>query len=204
MTKRLKSKYSVCKKIKNTYKNLWGSKSKECFRSLVSKKKHKLSYFSKLLNIKQTLKFFYSNIKELTFKKYIFYSVSSQSKTVDKLVSILESRVDTLLFRSCLVGSFHEARQFINHKFVLVNNMYVVSPNLILKKGDFIQLKFCKRKLLSLNVKNFQEKLYARSFPSYIEINLNFLFIVFLWDVNLKTVYYPIDLFYQNIGRYYK
>ena len=40
MTKRLLSKYSVCKKLRNPYKNLWGLKKKESLRSVINKKKN--------------------------------------------------------------------------------------------------------------------------------------------------------------------
>jgi len=204
MTTIIKSKYGVCKKIKNSYKNLWGLEKKETYRSLIFKRKHKTTSFSKLLNIKQALKFFYSNIKELTFKKYAFFSVNSQSKTIDKLVSILESRVDTALFRSCFVTSFYEAKQLISHKFVLINNKYVISPNIVLSNGDILKLKFCKRKLSVLNTKIFREKLLSRSLPSYIEIDWQNFSFFFLWDINFKTAYFPVELSYQHICRYYK
>lgn len=204
MTKRLTAKYSICKKIKSNYKNLWGFEEKEFFRSLLAKRKQKTTPFSKLLNIKQTLKFFYCNIRELSFKKYILYSVKSQSKTIDKLLSILESRIDTLLFRSCFVTSFHEARQYINHRFVFVNNFSIISPNTILAKGDIVQLKTNKCKIVVFETKNFKKKLLSRSLPNYIEVDMqNFLFI-FLWDISFQTSFFPVDLFYQNVSRYYK
>ena len=127
MTKRLLSKYSVCKKLRNPYKNLWGLKKKESLRSVINKKK-KSTPFSRILDIKQSLKFFYSNVQENLFKSYITSSVKSPSKTLDKLVSIMESRLDSVIFRSCFVTSFHQARQLINHRFVTVNNFYVTNP----------------------------------------------------------------------------
>ncbi len=61
MTKRLNAKYSVCKKLKGTYKNLWGLHKKNSFRSVLNNKKRKrITLFGKLLNIKQSYKFFYT------------------------------------------------------------------------------------------------------------------------------------------------
>ena len=139
MTKRLLSKYSVCKKLRNPYINLWGLKKKESLRSVISRKKKSTS-FSRILDIKQSFKFFYSNVQENLFKSYIRSSMRSPSKTVDKLVSIMESRLDSIIFRSCFVTSFHEARQLINHRFVTVNNSYVTNPKKKIKKGDIVKL----------------------------------------------------------------
>jgi small subunit ribosomal protein S4 len=199
MTKRLSSKYSVCKKLKSSYKNLWGLKKKDFCRSLVSKKKKRSTPFSRLLNIKQSLKFFYSNIGEKFLKRCIKVSIKSPSKTIDKLSSILESRVDTIIFRSCLVNSFQEARQLINHGFVFVNNLCVIKTNKKINKGDIIRVK-----LKSFNQDLFLRNLLSRSIPNYLELDLNNLSIALLWDVNFKNTYYPIKEKYVDISRYYK
>ena len=199
MTKRISSKYSVCKKLKSSYKNLWGLKKKDFCRSLVSKKKKRSTPFSRLLNIKQSLKFFYSNIGEKFLKRCIKVSIKSPSKTIDKLSSILESRVDTIIFRSCLVNSFQEARQLINHGFVFVNNLCVIKTNKKINKGDIIRVK-----LKSFNQDLFLRNLLSRSIPNYLELDLNNLSIALLWDVNFKNTYYPIKEKYVDISRYYK
>jgi small subunit ribosomal protein S4 len=175
MTKRLQSKYSVCKKLKSPYKNLWGVDKKKNCRSITNIKKRRVSSFGKLLDIKQSLKFFYPNIGEHLFKKNIKYSIKSPSKTIDKLVSILESRLDSVLFRSCLVNSFHEARQLINHKYITVNNSLVNNPSRKLKKGDIIKLNLKKFDEL-----NFLKLLSSRSIPNYIELDLNTLTIILM------------------------
>jgi small subunit ribosomal protein S4 len=197
MTKRLLSKYSVCKKLRNPYKNLWGLKKKESLRSVISKKKKSTS-FSRILDIKQSFKFFYSNVQENLFKKYITSSIKSPSKTMDKLVSIMESRLDSIIFRSCFVTSFHEARQLINHRFVTVNNFYVTNSNKKIKKGDVVKLNI---KVPNKDI--FSNVLICRSIPSYLELDFSNFTIVLLWDINFDNVYYPIKTKYSDISRYY-
>ena len=199
MTKRLSSKYSVCKKLKSSYKNLWGLKKKDFCRSLISKKKKRSTPFSRLLNIKQSLKFFYSNIGEKFFKRCIKSSIKSPTKTIDKLSSILESRIDTIIFRSCLVNSFQEARQLINHGFVFVNDLCVIKTNKKIDKGDIIRIRF-----KSFDQDLFLRNVLSRSIPNYLELDLNNLSIALLWDVNFKNTYYPIKEKYVDISRYYK
>ena len=140
MTKRLLSKYSVCKKLKSSYKNLWGLKKKDSCRSTLNKKRKRSTPFGKLLDIKQSFKLFYSNLGENIFKRNIKLSLRSPSKTLDKLTSVIESRLDSIIFRSCFVVSFQEARQLINHRFVTVNNVCITSPNKRINKGDVIKI----------------------------------------------------------------
>ena len=198
MSKRLKSKYSVCKKLNFVYKNIWGFENKKFLRSLLVVKKKKPSFFGKLLNIKQSLKFFYSNISESSFKSYIKFSTKSPAKTIDKLISVLESRLDTSIFRSCFVSSFFEARQLINHKFVFVNGKCATSINKKLYPGDLVQIK--NKKKLNKHLLNI---LLTRSLPSNLEVDFKNKTFVFLWDVDFRNVYYCIDADYSAISRYY-
>ena len=176
-----------------------GNKKKDFCRSLISKKKKRITPFSRLLNIKQSLKFFYCNIGENFFKRSIKSSIKSPSKTIDKLSSILESRVDTVMFRSCLANSFQEARQLINHGFVSVNGLIITAPNRKINKGDVIKIK-----TNSFNKDLFLRNVLSRSIPNYLELDLNNLTVILLWDVNFKNTYYPVKEKYVDISRYYK
>jgi len=200
MTKRLLSKYSVCKKLRNSYNNLWGIESKDSCRSVLNKKRKKrLTSYSRLLNIKQSLRLFYPNIGEKLFKCCIKSSIKSPSKTIDKLSSVLESRIDSIIFRSCFVTSFQEARQLINHRFITVNDNCVTSPGKKIKKGDVIKVN-----LKFLNKEVFLKTLSSRSIPNYLELDINNLTIILLWDVNFKNTYYPIKEEYSDVSRYYR
>jgi small subunit ribosomal protein S4 len=199
MTKRLLSKYSVCKKLKNPYKNLWGLKKKDSCRSVLSKKRKRSTPFGKLLDIKQSFKLFYSNLNESIFKRNIKLSLRSPSKTLDKLTSVIESRLDSVIFRSCFVVSFQQARQLINHSFVSVNGVCITSTNKKINKGDVIKINNC-----CVSKNTFLNILTTRSIPNYLELDLKNFSIVFLWDTNFKNTYYPLRMNYSNITRYYK
>jgi small subunit ribosomal protein S4 len=199
MTKRLSSKYSVCKKLKNPYKNLWGLKKKDSCRSVLSRKRRRSTPFGKLLDIKQSFKLFYPNLGEKSFKHIIKLSLQSRSKTLDKLTSIIESRLDSVIFRSCLVVSFQEARQLINHRCITVNDVCVTSGNKRINKGDIIKINN-----YSISKKVFSDMLNSRSIPNYLELDLKNFTIIFLWDTNFKNTYYPIKMKYSNITRYYR
>lgn len=199
MTKRILSKYSVCKKLKGPYKNLWGLEKKDLCHSVLNRKKKKLTAFGRLLDFKQSFKLFYSNLNERTFKRSIKFYLRSPSKTLDKLTSSTESRLDSVIFRSCFAVSFHEARQLINHRFITVNNICTTSVNKKLNKGDIIRVQNC-----SISKKTFLSALTTRSIPNYLELDLKNFTIIFLWDTNFKNTYYPIKTRYSSITRYYK
>lgn len=163
MTKRLNSKYKICKQKKGLYKNIFGVEKSTKFRSVrilkrnsfsAKQKFNKLSFFNKSLQIKQSLKHFYSNISEKTFQHLLIKSIKSQSKTINKLISLLESRIDSVLYRASFVTSFHMSRQLINHGFVFVNSKQIYSNQISLFQGDFIEIKdkniFLRNKLIDI------------------------------------------------------
>lgn len=199
MSKRIQSKYSVCKRLNLPYKNLWGLYFKDYLRSVSSKKKNRLSTYKNFLDIKQSLKMFYSNIKERSFKYYIKNSVYSPTITLDKLVSLLENRLDTVLFRSCFVVSFQQARQLINHGKITVNEVKILSSSRKVKKGDIIRLS----KTL-IRTCTFYNVLYSRSISNYLELDWFNFSIIFLWDVDYMNSYYPINVNYFDILRFYR
>jgi len=103
------------------------------------------------------------------------------------------------MFRSCLANSFQEARQLINHGFVSVNGLIITAPNRKINKGDVIKIK-----TNSFNKDLFLRNVLSRSIPNYLELDLNNLTVILLWDVNFKNTYYPVKEKYVDISRYYK
>lgn len=149
MTKRLSSKFKVCKNIKGSRKNLWAVVKAKKLRSVrilkpnsisVKQKLNRISSFGKYINTKQSLKNFYCNIPEKAFQLLLKKAEKSKSKTIDKLVSLLESRLDIILYRAGFVNSLHMSRQLINHGFLSVNSKTVCNLNITVKPGDIIEV----------------------------------------------------------------
>jgi len=105
-----------------------------------SKKKNRLTSFGRYLNTKQIIKNFYCNIYEQSFQNYMNKSILSKSKCISKLFSLLESRLDTVLYRACLVNSLYMSRQLINHKLIFLNEKCVMDLGKIVSQGDVISL----------------------------------------------------------------
>ena len=60
-----------------------------------------------------------------------------------------------------------------------------------------IKSKFFNKDLFLRNV-------LSRSIPNSLELDLNNLTVILLWDVNFKNTYYPVKEKYADISRYYK
>lgn len=171
MTKRLNSKYKICNKLKGVYKNIWGVVKSTKFRSIkifkkdslsIKLKLKRLSSFSKSLNSRQSLKGFYCNLSEKSFKKLLKKSIESKSKTINKLISFLESRIDLILFRGCFVNSLYMARQLISHGFIYINKKQVFSSHINLYPGDILEIR--------QNNSFFNNKFKIRHFKKYYNL----------------------------------
>ena len=61
--------------------------------------------------------------------------------TGTNLMTILESRLDNVIFRLGFARTRQEARQIVDHKHVLVNGKQVNIPSYLVKAGDTIEIK---------------------------------------------------------------
>ena len=64
-----------------------------------------------------------------------------QGQTGENLMTILESRLDNVVFRMGLARTRKEARQIVDHKHVLVNGKQVNIPSYLVKAGDVVEIK---------------------------------------------------------------
>lgn len=101
-------------------------------------RRRKLTDYGVHLIEKQRAKFYYG-LMEKQFRRY-FEEASRQRKipTGERLIQLLEKRLDNVLYRCGIGISRQMARQFILHKKVLVNERYVNIPSFNVKAGDKI------------------------------------------------------------------
>ena len=166
---------------------------------------HKRKFLLKLLN-KQSFSLFYGSLKNKSLKKLI--SLSSRKGKIRKeytknhLLNKLESRLDTVLYRSHFVKSFREARYLLKHGHILLNGHKVTNCDYLLQKGDLIYVSpsirnHIKNNLLSSNMWPIP--------PENIVLDYNLLNIIYL-DNNQTNYFYNKFPFYINLDdiiRYY-
>ena len=61
--------------------------------------------------------------------------------TGENLMVMLETRLDSIIFRLGFARTRREARQIVDHKHVLVNGKRVNIPSYLVKAGDVIEIR---------------------------------------------------------------
>ena len=104
----------------------------------------KISEYGLQLREKQKAKFIYG-VLEKPFRNYYKKADKMPGMTGANLMTMLESRLDNVVFRLGLARTRKEARQIVDHKHVLVNGKLVNIPSYLVKAGDVIEIKEGKK-----------------------------------------------------------
>jgi small subunit ribosomal protein S4 len=91
------------------------------------------------LQEKQKVKEMYG-VRERQFRRFFENARNAQGSAGENLLSMLERRLDNVVFRLKLSVSRAQARQNIVHGHILVNGKKVYSPSFLVKIGDEISL----------------------------------------------------------------
>ena len=126
----------------------------------------KMSEYGLQLREKQKAKFIYG-VLEKPFRNYYKKADRMQGQTGANLMTILECRLDNVVFRMGLARTRKEASQIVDHKHVLVNGKQVNIPSYLVKAGDVVEIKEkCKG---SQRYKDILEVTGGRLVPEWIE-----------------------------------
>ena len=117
-----------------------GYSGKTSFRNPNGNSRRKKSEYSLQLTEKQKVKFIYG-IMEKQFRAYYEKAEKSQGKTGSVLLTLIEHRLDNVVFRLGLASTRREARQLVNHAHFTVNGKKVNIPSYLVKVGDVIEVK---------------------------------------------------------------
>ena len=171
MTKRLKSKHKVDRRLKA---NLWG-RPKSPFNSRAyppgqhgQNKKGKPTDYGTQLQAKQKLKSYYGNINERQFRNVYRTAIKKKGNTTENLVGILERRLDTVIYRAKFAPTVFSARQLINHGHFRVNKKKVNISSYLVKEEDLIEVKD-KSKSLTIIESSLASK--DRDVPEYVQLD---------------------------------
>ncbi len=99
----------------------------------------KVSEYGLQLREKQKAKFIYG-VLEKPFHNYYDKADRMKGMTGENLMTMLESRLDNVMFRLGYARTRREARQIVDHKHVLVNGKRVNIPSYLVKAGDTIEI----------------------------------------------------------------
>ena len=103
------------------------------------KRMRRLSDYGMQLKEKQKLKSIYG-VLEKQFKRYYDTARKEKAATGTKLLQILESRLDNLVFRAGFTTTRPAARQLVTHGHVLVDNKKMTIPSYLVKPGQVVSI----------------------------------------------------------------
>jgi small subunit ribosomal protein S4 len=130
--------------------------------------KKKVSEYGLQLKEKQKLKFIYG-VLERQFARYFELAGKMEGKTGDNLITVLESRLDNVVFRTGFALTRRESRQLATHGHFLVNGKRVDIPSYRVKTGDVIEL--CEKSRQSEKFKALLEQTKGRLVPAWLDAN---------------------------------
>ena len=106
----------------------------------LNRSSRKMSEYGLQLREKQKAKFIYG-VLEKPFHNYYEKADQMKGMTGTNLMTMLESRLDNVVFRMGYARTRKEARQIVGHKHVLVNGKCVNIPSYSVKPGDKIEIR---------------------------------------------------------------
>ncbi|MBR0397231.1 MAG: 30S ribosomal protein S4 [Eubacterium sp.] len=128
----------------------------------------KVSDYGLQLREKQKAKFIYG-VLEKPFRNYYKKADRMKGQTGENLMAMLELRLDSVIFRMGFARTRREARQIVDHKFVLVNGKCVNIPSYLTKAGDVIEIK--ENKKTTQRMKDVMEVTAGRTVPSWMDVD---------------------------------
>ena len=100
----------------------------------------RLSDYALQLREKQKLRRIYG-VLEKQFRNYYKKAANQKGSTGENLLSLLETRLDNVVYRSGFGATRAEARQLVNHKSIMVNNKIVNIPSYKVQANDVISVR---------------------------------------------------------------
>ena len=129
----------------------------------------KMSEYGLQLREKQKAKFIYG-VLEKPFRNYYEKADRQKGMTGENLMIILESRLDSVVFRMGFARTRREARQIVDHKHILVNGKCVNIPSYLVKAGDKIEIREKSKSIQ--RYKDIVEVTSGRLTPDWVDVNL--------------------------------
>ena len=128
----------------------------------------KVSEYGLQLREKQKAKFIYG-VLEKPFRNYYEKADRMPGMTGTNLMTLLEMRLDNVIFRLGFARTRKEARQIVDHKHVMVNGKQVNIPSYQVKAGDQIEIKEAKKS--SQRYKDILEVTGGRLVPEWLDVD---------------------------------
>ena len=137
---------------------------------------------------KQKVKFIYG-VREKQFRKYYDKAQKSRNATGAEMLSLIERRLDNVVYRLGFGATRPQARQYVNHGLITVNGKVVDIPSYQVNVNDIVAIKDSKKdyeifkslkdvkvvcpKWLSVDMANLSGKVLAKPQRDDVDANIN-------------------------------
>lgn len=127
----------------------------------------KVSDYGVQLREKQKVRRIYG-VLEKQFRSYFEKADRMKGVTGENLLSLLERRLDSMVYRVGFASSRIEARQLIRHGHFTLNGRKVNIPSILVRVGDILELREKSRGIASIN--ESLEGVVRRGIPQWLEL----------------------------------
>jgi small subunit ribosomal protein S4 len=128
----------------------------------------KMSDYGIQLREKQKLKRMYM-LLEKQFKILFTKAERMKGITGENLITLLESRIDNIVYRMHFASSRSQARQLVSHGHVRVNGRRVTIPSYLVRENDVIEVQEASKKLV--NIKESLKQFSRSGVSPWLELN---------------------------------
>ena len=140
---------------------------KKSKRTLI-RRSRKMSEYGLQLREKQKAKFIYG-VLEKPFRNYYEKADKMKGMTGENLMTMLETRLDNVVFRMGFARTRREARQVVGHKHIFVNGKCINLPSYRVKAGDVVEVKESSKSIQRF--KDIMEVTAGRLTPEWVVVD---------------------------------
>lgn len=127
----------------------------------------KVTDYGVQLREKQKVRRIYG-ILEKQFRGYFAEADRMKGVTGENLLSLLERRMDNIVYRLGFASSRAEARQLVKHGHFTLNGRKATIPSMLVRPGDVVELREKSRKIVAIN--ESLEGVVRRGVPQWLEL----------------------------------
>lgn len=129
--------------------------------------RRRVSEYGRQILEKQKLKYIYG-VHERQLRRYLDLARKARGRTGERLLQILESRLDNVVYRLGFAPTLPAARQLVTHGHIEVNGKKVDIPSYIVQVGDVVSLREKSRNLDPV-VQSVESR--AANVPDYLRLD---------------------------------
>ncbi len=128
----------------------------------------RLSDYSKQLRAKQQVRRTYG-VLERQFRNYYKRAALQKGSTGENLLTLLESRLDNVVYRMGYGSTRAEARQLVSHKSIMVNGHITNIPSYQVVPGDVVEVR--EKSKTQDRIKQSLSLAQQYGLPEWVDVN---------------------------------